>query len=119
MAEARTILDAKGRKITLRPHPDVILTMDILEAAGVDAKGRSVTQFLNNDRWMGYATLACYVSAIDDVPTSMPTHAGQIKALVGQLGTEGIAAISDALSAADEAAEVNMEAAKNSAGTPQ
>ncbi len=118
MAEGRIVTDAKGRKITLRPHPDVILTMDILEAAGVDAKGRPATQFITNDRWMGYATLACHVASIDGVPTPMPTHAGQIKALVGQLGTEGINALSDAFADEMTAAEVNDEAAKNSAGTP-
>jgi len=112
MAEAKTITDGKGRVIALRPHPDVMLTMDILEAAGLDAKGRPVVQFISNDRWMGYATLACYVASIDGVPTPMPSHAGQIKTLVGQLGNEGIAAIADAIQA-EATADLNLETAKN------
>jgi hypothetical protein len=117
MAQAQTVTDKRGRKITLRPHPDVLLTWDILEAAGQDAKGRPTEIYIKNDRLMGFATLACYVSDIDGVPVPMPAHIGQIKALVGQLGDDGIEAISKAIQA-EATVEVNVETAKNSVGTP-
>ena len=106
-----TVTDKNGHVLELRKQ-DIMLSMDVFEAAGVDGRGKAVGHLLQNDRWMGHASLACFVSSIDGVPEPMPTNIQQIKALIGKLGGDGLNAVAEALSTAD-AATVNEDAAKN------
>jgi hypothetical protein len=106
-----TVTDRDGRKLTLRAASPS-LTMDILEAAGVDRKGRPVVHLVQNDRWMGYASLACHVSDIDGVPLPMPQNIDEIKATVTRLGDAGLTAVAQAFDGG-VAVVVNEETAKN------
>lgn len=85
-----TITDAGGRRITLR-RLTALGKLRLFKAAG--------PALSHNQYWLGMATLACSVHAIDDVPVPMPTNEPQIEALVGRLGDAGIAAIAVALNA--------------------
>lgn len=103
--------DKQGRKLTLRPHPDPLLTMDVLEAAGVDVKGNPTLRVVYNQAWLDMATAVCYVSEIDGVPEPLPTHLGQIRALVAKLGHDGYVAVRDAIRS--EISDINQDTAKN------
>lgn len=83
-----TVTDAGGRHITLR-RLTALGKLRLFKAAG--------STLSHNQYWLGMATLACSVQAIDDVPVPMPTNELQIEALVGRLGDTGIAAIAAAL----------------------
>ncbi len=89
------VTDADGRRITLR-RLTALGKLRLFKAAGPTLS--------HNQYWLGMATLACSVHAIDDVPVPMPTNEPQIEALVGRLGDAGIAAVASALSA-DASAE--------------
>ena len=52
-----------------------------------------------NAAYLGVATLACSVSAIDDVPVPSPTNEAQLESLVHRLGDAGLSAIANALAA--------------------
>lgn len=91
LAEADSLLmieDAEGRVLTLR-RLNALDKLRLFKAAGP-----SLSQ---NHLWLGMATLACSVSAIDDIPVPAPTSETQIEALVSRLGDCGISAIADAL----------------------
>lgn len=85
---AQTIQDSEGRTLAIRR----LTALDKLRL--FKAAGPTLSQ---NHLWLGMATLAVSVSAIDDVPIPPPSTEGQIEALVSRLGDAGIAAIAAAL----------------------
>lgn len=88
LANARSIPDSDGRMLTIRS----LTALDKLRL--FKAAGPMLSQ---NNLWLGMATLATSVTAIDDVPIPPPTNEAQIESLVSRLGDSGIAAIAHAL----------------------
>lgn len=84
----RLIQDTDGRTLTIRS----LTALDKLRL--FKAAGPTLSQ---NHLWLGMATLATSVTAIDDVPVPPPTSEAQIESLVSRLGDSGIAAIAKAL----------------------
>lgn len=108
MADETKIVEAEGRKFHVRPL-DPGDTLDLLEAAGDRAGKRG---------WMLYASRACSVRQIDEVPVPMPTDVDSIKALARRIGNAGMAALmADLVEPASEGAaaeaDPEQEAAKN------
>lgn len=85
---AETIIDGEGRTLAIRR----LTALDKLRL--FKAAGPTLAQ---NHLWLGMATLACSVSAINDVPVPPPVNEGQIESLVSRLGDAGIKAIAEAL----------------------
>ena len=91
-AEAITaVADSQGRRLALR-RLGALDRLRLFKAAGAALVG--------NAGWMGMATLACSVTAIDDVPVPAPASEAQVEALVARLGDIGIAAVAAWLSVA-------------------
>ncbi len=91
-AEAITsVVDAQGRTLSIR-RLGALDRLRLFKAAGAGLVG--------NAGWMGMATLACSVTAIDDVPVPAPASEAQVEALVARLGDAGIAAVAGVLSPA-------------------
>lgn len=107
------IEDAKGRKLSLKEPGDPLLLLDVLEAAGRDARGNATAGLATNQAWVGMANLACHVEDIDGVPEPMPTNVPQIRALIGKLGREGMAAVSSALGNDDTAGKADASLGKS------
>ena len=84
-----TVQDSQGRTLTLR-RLAALDRLRLFKAAG--------PLLAQNHLWLGMATLACSVSAIDDIPIPSPTNEAQIEALVARLGDPGLAAVAEALS---------------------
>jgi len=84
----QTISDSEGQRITIR-RLSALDKLRLFKAAG--------PTLAQNHLWLGMATLACSVSAINDVPVPMPTNELQVEALVSRLGDSGITAIAGAL----------------------
>lgn len=106
------VTDEKGRKLTLHELGDPLLTLDVLEAAGRDARGNPVAHLVTNQGWMGMATVACHVEDIDGVPEPRPSNVVQIRALIGKLGREGMKAVAAAINA-EISNSVGLDTAKN------
>ena len=87
-AATTTVTDADGRRITVR-RLNALGKLRLFKAAGPTLS--------HNQYWLGMATLACSVHALDDVPIPMPSNEHQIESLVSRLGDTGIAAIAAAL----------------------
>ena len=85
---SQSVVDADGRRLTIRK----LTSLDKLRL--FKAAGPLLAQ---NHPWLGMATLACSVSAIDDIPIPSPTTEAQVESLVSRLGDCGIAAIAQAL----------------------
>jgi hypothetical protein len=88
LTATQLIQDAEGRTLTIRN----LTALDKLRL--FKAAGPTLSQ---NHLWLGMATLATSVTAIDDVPIPPPTSEAQIESLVSRLGDSGIAAIARAL----------------------
>jgi hypothetical protein len=86
--QTQTVQDSEGRRIAIRR----LTALDKLRL--FKAAGPTLAQ---NHLWLGMATLAASVSAIDDIPVPPPTNEAQIEALVARLGDPGIAAIAEAI----------------------
>lgn len=99
-----TITDSLGRSLTLRR----LSTLDRLRL--FKALGAELAQ---NPPYLGMATLAVSVCAIDSVPQPTPANEAQIEALVLRLGDAGIAAIAAALTSEGQA---NAERLRQDAG---
>jgi len=82
------VRDADGRELVLRR----LTALDRLRL--FKAIGPSLSQ---NNLYLGMATLAVSVTAIDSIPIPAPATEGQVEALVARLGTSGIAAVASAL----------------------
>ena len=97
--------DAAGRALTVR-RPGALERLRLFKAAGAALAG--------NPAWLGLATVAASVVALDGVPVPFPASEAQIEALVARLGDHGIAAVSAALSVLRSAAEARAaDTAKN------
>lgn len=83
----RHIQDNEGRTLTIRS----LSALDKLRL--FKAAGPNLSQ---NHLWLGMATLATSVVAIDDIPIPPPTSEAQIESLVSRLGDSGIAAVAAA-----------------------
>lgn len=94
--------DRLGRRLALRPL-GALERLRLFKAAGA--------ALASNPGWIGLATLAVSITAIDDVPVPAPASEAQIEGLVARLGDAGLAAASAALSAAS--ADVSVTDAKN------
>lgn len=89
-----TILDADGRRLTIR-RMTALDRLRLFKAAG--------PLLSQNQPWLGMALIACSVTAIDDVPVPPPSNELQIEAMVSRLGDAGVAAVAHALEpSADE-----------------
>jgi len=86
--QQQTTTDAEGRVLTLRR----LTALDKLRL--FKAAGPTLAQ---NHLWLGMATLATSVAAIDDIPVPSPSNEAQIESLISRLGDTGIAAIAAAL----------------------
>ncbi len=82
------VQDSEGRTLIVRS----LNALDKLRL--FKAAGPTLSQ---NHLWLGMATLATSVVAIDDIPIPPPTSEAQIESLVSRLGDSGIAAIAQAL----------------------
>jgi hypothetical protein len=82
------VRDAEGRELVLRR----LTALDRLRL--FKAIGPVQSQ---NNLYLGMATLAAAVTAIDQVPVPPPATEAQIESLVARLGDSGIAAVADAL----------------------
>ena len=87
---ARTVMDANGRRLSLR-QMTALDKLRLFKAAGPD--------LAQNQPWLGMAMLACSVMALDDVPVPPATCEQHIESMVSRLGDAGIAAVADALGA--------------------
>jgi hypothetical protein len=88
------VTDIRGRRLELR-RLTALDKLRLLKAAG--------PTLAPNAPWMGLALLAASVASLDEIPVPQPSNEQQIEALIGRLGDDGLAAISDALS--DDEAE--------------
>jgi hypothetical protein len=82
--------DSEGRELALRR----LTALDRLRL--FKAIGPLLSQ---NTLYLGMATLAVSVTAIDSIPIPAPVTEGQVEALVARLGDAGIAAVAAALAA--------------------
>jgi H2-forming N5,N10-methylenetetrahydromethanopterin dehydrogenase-like enzyme len=93
-ARSYTAVEASGRRVTFR-RLDALDRLRLFKALGAELS--------LNAPYLGMALLACSVTAIDDVPVPQPITEEQLESLVRRLGDDGMAAVSDALEAAEHA----------------
>jgi hypothetical protein len=79
------IQDASGRRLEVRKLTPVD-TLRLLKAAG--------PVLSENNAWLNMAALAMTVMSIADIPVPSPATETQIEAIIGQLGDDGISAVS-------------------------
>lgn len=80
--------DTRGRALTVKT-PTALDRLRVFKAVG--------PTLAENPRYVGYATLAMAVTAMDGVPIPPPVNEAQVEALVERLGDEGLLAVGDAL----------------------
>lgn len=102
------IVDARGRRITLK-RPPVLRQFDLILAVGPDTA--------RNDTFMQLVLPLLWVSAIDDEPIKPPRSKAELDALIQRLDDEGLSAVTAwIMTQASRPAEDDL--AKNSSGTP-
>lgn len=79
------VTDSRGRKIEVRKLK-TLDRMRLLELVG--------SENANNDRYLGYATLAFSVTSIDDQPIPRPATKMALEAIVQNLDDDGFEAVS-------------------------
>lgn len=99
---ASEVIDVLGRKLALR-RLGALDRLRLFKAAG--------PMLASNPGWIGLATVAVSVTAIDDVPVPAPATEAQVEALVARLGDAGLTAVSAGLAAV--APETQAADAKN------
>jgi hypothetical protein len=100
-AQATTeVTDPLGRRLSVR-RLGALDRLRVFKAAGA--------VLATNPGWMGLATLAFSVTAIDDVPVPAPASEPQVEALVARLGDAGLAAVSATLAAAAVATQADAK----------
>lgn len=97
LRSATTVLDSRGRTLTVR-RLNVLDRLRLFKAAG--------SVLAENSPWLGMAVLAASVAEIDGVPVPVPINEHQIEATVVRLGDEGLTAIANVL---DEEEDEPME----------
>jgi hypothetical protein len=106
-ARAFTVVDTKGRRISLR-RLTALDTLRLFKAAG--------PVLAQNEPWLSMAGLAFSVLEIDGVPVPAPATEAQIEGLIDRLGDEGLAAV--AVTIKDESPASTTQAdVGNSPGT--
>jgi hypothetical protein len=103
--DQRSVTDAAGRTLQLR-RMDALDRLRLFKAAG--------PTLAQNEYWLGMASLACSVTAIDEVPVPAPVNEQQIESLVSRLGDAGISAVAKALHA--DPAATGLSEARTQAG---
>ena len=83
-----TATDTRARALTIKP-PTALDRLRLFKAVG--------PVLAENPRYVGYATLAMAVTAIDGVPVPPPANEAQVEALVERLGDDGLVAVGEAL----------------------
>ncbi len=94
------VLDVLGRRLALR-RLGALDRLRLFKAAG--------PVLAANPGWIGLATLAASVTAIDDVPVPVPATEAQVEGLVARLGDAGLAAASAGLAIAPEAVSADAK----------
>lgn len=84
------VVDSAGHSLKVR-RPSAIEKMRILRIVGAEGS--------DNNRYVGYATLAAAVREIDGVPVAFPFSLVALEATVTRLDEEGLAAVGKALMA--------------------
>src|ERR1700761_6883711 len=102
-----TVIDGKGRRLTLR-RLTALDTLRLFKAAG--------PILAQNEPWLSMAGMAFSVTEMDGVPVPSPASEAQIESLIHRLGDSGLAAIAKALTETDEAIDARAEVG-NSRGT--
>ena len=95
-----TVTDSLGRVLTIK-RLDALAELDLVEAAGANAENR---------RWMMMSTLAACVTEIDGIPQPSVSNRNAIRARVKAVGSEGVAAVMQALAPDELAAGAPDEA---------
>jgi hypothetical protein len=128
VAAAAAPADALPAPIVAAPVSNGVTVLDAKSATVVDALGRAIkVQRLSalqkmrlarfcgaeNDRFVGYATLASSVIEIEGQPAPPPSTILQIEAMVSRLDDEGLAAVGRALMAVTPGMGIDQEAAEN------
>ncbi|MGC9268998.1 hypothetical protein [Acidiphilium sp.] len=90
----RVIEDARGRQLSLR----ALTMLDRLRL--FKALGSTLSL---NEAYLGVASLAASVTAVDGVPLLFPTNEAAVENAVERLGEDGIEAVAVALDASDTA----------------
>ena len=98
------VADAAGRSLTVR-KPGALDRLRLFKAAGA--------VLAVNPAWLGLATIAAAVVALDGVPLPFPASEAQVEALVQRLGDHGIAAVSATLAAMRAVPAPDGDSAKN------
>lgn len=91
----RTVEDARGRMLALRPLT-MLDRLRLFKALGAELS--------MNDAYLGVASLAAAVSAIEGVPLPFPANEAAVENAVERLGEDGIEAVAMALEPGDPAA---------------
>ena len=91
--DVRDVTDASGRVLTIR-RPTTLDRLHLFKAVGGALSA--------NDRYLGLATLAFAVMAIDGVPLPRPATEQQVEANLARIGDSGINAVAALLSPQDE-----------------
>jgi len=108
-AETKMIKDELGRLLAVR-RLTALDTLRLFKAAG--------SELSQNQAWLGIASLAMSVTAIDDIPIPIPINEAQIESAVSRLGEEGLDAAADAFDSYRGAvSSVDVEIVGNSHGT--
>lgn len=87
-AQPMTVVDQKGRRLSLR-RLTALDTLRLFKAAG--------PVLSQNEPWLSMASLVFSVLEIDGVPVPCPTTEAQVESLIDRLGDEGLAAIADTI----------------------
>ena len=90
---ATTLTDATGRTLTVR-NLTALDRLRMLQVIGAE-----------NQMYMGYASLAFHVTAVDGVDEPRPGNLLGVEALVQRLGDEGLNAVAEWLAGQDRKAE--------------
>jgi|GEM_PF-1318410 hypothetical protein len=108
-AESKVVKDELGRLLTVR-RLTALDTLRLFKAAG--------PELAQNQAWLGIASLALSVIAVDDIPIPLPVNETQIESIVSRLGEEGLDAAADAFDSYRGAvSSVDVEIVGNSHGT--
>jgi hypothetical protein len=109
VTEQKTVEDETGRRLTVR-RLTALDTLRLFKAAGPTLS--------QNQQWLGVASLAIAVTAIDGIPVPTPINEPQIEAVVARLGEGGLSAVADAFeSDSIQDSESKTERAGNLPGT--
>lgn len=111
-SQTAAVTDPRGRSISLRKL-NALDRMKLFELVGADNA--------KNEQYLGYATLAYMVAAIDGESAPRPTTKLQLEAMVQRLDDDGLEAIGNHFAEQAEALKESgdgTDALKNGSSTP-